>query len=379
MSGGIYLIQDSGELVEMIEHAYDSEDLLQGLLAKYPNLMAGDQIDSESPRRWLLVTREATVASEEGGSDRWYVDHLFLDQDAIPTLVEVKRKSDTRIRREVVGQMLDYAANAVKYWPIETIIARFESTCEKQGIEPEQALADFIGAEGNPDEFWQRAKTNLQAGRVRMIFAADVIPPELQRVVEFLNEQMDPAQVLAFEIRQFVGKGLKTLVPRVIGQTSEAVQKKTSGTTASRQWDEASFCGLLEERGETVEAKVVRKILEWASDRKLRVAWGKGGKEGSFYLQLDHKGIPYYTVCVRTGYKRSYVQVPFQDMRSGPFADKGMRNELRRRLNEIPTVDIAEDALTKYPSFPVAALRDEKALTGLLAALDWMIQQLKVS
>ena len=28
-----------------------------------------------------------------------------------PTLVEVKRSSDTRIRREVVGQMLDYAAN----------------------------------------------------------------------------------------------------------------------------------------------------------------------------------------------------------------------------------------------------------------------------
>ena len=31
----------------------------------------------------------------------------------MPTLVEVKRSSDTRIRREVVGQMLHYAANAV--------------------------------------------------------------------------------------------------------------------------------------------------------------------------------------------------------------------------------------------------------------------------
>jgi hypothetical protein len=34
-----------------------------------------------------------------------------FDQNAVPTLVEVKRSSDTRIRREVVGQMLDYAAN----------------------------------------------------------------------------------------------------------------------------------------------------------------------------------------------------------------------------------------------------------------------------
>jgi hypothetical protein len=36
-----------------------------------------------------------------------------LDQDAILTIVEVKRSTDTHVRREVVGQMLDYAANAV--------------------------------------------------------------------------------------------------------------------------------------------------------------------------------------------------------------------------------------------------------------------------
>jgi len=60
------------------------------------------------------------LISEEGG-DCWFVDHLLIDQDGIPTLVEVKRSTDTRIRREVVGQMLDYAANAVVYWPVETI------------------------------------------------------------------------------------------------------------------------------------------------------------------------------------------------------------------------------------------------------------------
>ncbi|HJZ04312.1 MAG TPA: hypothetical protein VJ327_00425, partial [Patescibacteria group bacterium] len=107
----------------MTEQEYDSEDLLQELLAKYPNLMAGEQIDSESPRRWLLVSREISLPSQEDVAGRWSVDHLFLDQDAIPTLVEVKRSSDTRIRREVVGQMLDYAANAVVYWSIESIRA----------------------------------------------------------------------------------------------------------------------------------------------------------------------------------------------------------------------------------------------------------------
>ena len=55
------------------------------------------------------------------GGNRWSLDHLFLDQEGIPTLVEVKRGTDTRIRREVVGQMLDYAANAIVYWPVEEL------------------------------------------------------------------------------------------------------------------------------------------------------------------------------------------------------------------------------------------------------------------
>ena len=248
MKGGIFLIQDDGQLIEMSEQKYDSEDLLQELLAKYPNLLAGDQIDSTSPRRWLLISRELGVPSEEEGGGRWSLDHLFLDQDGIPTLVEVKRSSDTRLRREVVGQMLDYAANAVVYWPVETIRTKFETNYEVNNIDPKTALIELVGADTDQEEFWQKVKTNLQAGKVRLVFVADEIPSELRRVVEFLNEQKDPAEVLAVEISQYVAEGLKTLVPRVIGQTEEAQRKKSSGRRTMKQWDETSFFQDLEGR-----------------------------------------------------------------------------------------------------------------------------------
>jgi hypothetical protein len=112
MAGRIYLLKEDSKLLAMEEAEYDSESLLQKLLADHPNLLTGDQIDAEEPRRWLLVSREMAVPGEQDGAGRWSLDHLFLDQDAIPTLVEVKRSTDTRIRREVIGQMLDYAANA---------------------------------------------------------------------------------------------------------------------------------------------------------------------------------------------------------------------------------------------------------------------------
>jgi hypothetical protein len=85
MKPGIFLVQDNDQLVEMNEQAYDSENLLQTLLAKYPALLVGNQINPTEPRRWLLIERESAVPSKEGGTGRWSADHLFLDQDAIPT------------------------------------------------------------------------------------------------------------------------------------------------------------------------------------------------------------------------------------------------------------------------------------------------------
>ena len=129
MAGGIYLIQDDDRLVEMMEQPYDSEDQLQDLLVTYPNLIAGDQIDRATPRRWLLISREAAVASDEETAVQWSLDHLFLDQNAVPTLVDVRRTPNADIRQKVLGQSIDYAANALFYWRIDSIIALFEANC----------------------------------------------------------------------------------------------------------------------------------------------------------------------------------------------------------------------------------------------------------
>src|SRR5260370_41099476 len=104
----IFLMHENDERrAPMVETSYEREEILQLLLARSPDLLPGDQIDPENPRRWLFVAREMPVPGEEAGVDRWSLDHLLLDQDAIPTFVECKRAADTRGRREVVSQMLD--------------------------------------------------------------------------------------------------------------------------------------------------------------------------------------------------------------------------------------------------------------------------------
>ncbi len=56
MAGRIYLLNENSGLMAMEEAPYDSEKLLQEMLAKHPDLLAGEQIDTDEPRRWLLVT-----------------------------------------------------------------------------------------------------------------------------------------------------------------------------------------------------------------------------------------------------------------------------------------------------------------------------------
>ncbi|MGL4501934.1 MAG: hypothetical protein ACRCU2_22900, partial [Planktothrix sp.] len=298
MGGGIYLIQDDDRLVEMMEQPYDSEDQIQELLETYPNLLAGDEMNraqtrhGTSVRRWLLISRDVTIPADEDNGGRWSMDHLFLDQDSIPTLVTVKRSRNVETRQKMIGQMLDNAANLGLNWPIESIISQFEANCRDQGRDPEQVFEEFIGSDLNEDGFWQKVKTNLQAGKLRLVFVADEITSPLRRVVEFLNKQTDLVEVLALEIKQYVSQdGLKTLVPRLIGQTAEAQQKKSSATVERRRWDEVSFFEELHLRRGEDETQIAQEIHNWAKiqEPEIIIHWGTGDIYGGFTALLNQK------------------------------------------------------------------------------------------
>ncbi|MGV9387160.1 hypothetical protein ACWDRB_66085 [Nonomuraea sp. NPDC003707] len=229
-SDGMFHIDESGRLLAMHVTPYEAEDVLQGLLATHPDLLGGGQMTPGDPRRWLLIRREAGVPDRDGGGGRWSLDHLFVDQDGIPTLVEVKRASDSRIRREVIGQMLDYAANGVLYWPVHNLQALFEQTQHDSGRDPHEMVVQLCGDDTvTVEAFFAKVGDNLRAGKIRMVFVADAVPDDLRRIVEFLNEQMNPAEVLAVEVKQYVTEdhGWRTLAPVVYGRTAAASAKSS--------------------------------------------------------------------------------------------------------------------------------------------------------
>ena len=312
MADNIFLIDQNNKLSQLTAADYESEALLQKLIADHPEVLGGATTQSGN---LLLIKREQPVPDAIDGSGRWALDHLFVDRNAVPVLVEVKRASDTRARREVVAQMLDYAANGVAYWPIDEIVASFEKTAAEDGGDPTGSLTDFL--EGtDPETFWRSVESNLRSGRIRMIFLADSISKELRRIVEFLNEQMRPAEVLAVEVKQFVApNGLRTLVPSLVGATERA-QSSKSILGAREKIDRQQWLDSLGEMKGIDFRKGAEKVLEWFASQHIEV--GIASTQDSLYAQISlGAGKSVYPFFLRRS--TGNFEVSLQSLRNAPF------------------------------------------------------------
>jgi len=64
----IFRPTSDGMLVHMTKHPYLKEAELQKLLADHPDLLPGDEINPDDPRRWFFVCREAALPTRQGGA-----------------------------------------------------------------------------------------------------------------------------------------------------------------------------------------------------------------------------------------------------------------------------------------------------------------------
>lgn len=273
MDGDAIFLRAGEDLVVMSETPYEKEAVLQQALEEHPDVIAGPTTAGSDAGQLLLIRREMGVPGTADGPNVWSLDHLFVDGEGVPVVVEVKRSSDTRIRREVVGQMLDYAANGSKYWPVASLR---QLASETAGVDdPVTAL----WPDADVEQFWRKVQTNLEAGRVRLLFVADQIPAELARIIQFLNEQMTPAEVLGVELRQYVGGDHVAYVPRVIGQTGRAQEAKSVGG-AGQLWSRETLVEVARQRRSDAEVGLVERLLSDVDARGVRHGWGKGATAG---------------------------------------------------------------------------------------------------
>lgn len=343
----VYTMDRSGKVTSMRPSAPRSENFMQELVAAYPEII------SEEDGGLLLVRREQPIGESDASGGRWSLDHLFVTKGAVPVLVELKRAVDTRLRREVVGQMLDYAANGTAYWQSGRIAESFARSMDDMDRDPDSELASFIG-ERDPIEFWDQVDANFAAGRIRIVFVADEIPFELARIVEFLNEQMK-ADVRAIQLSWFESSGGETaLVPVVIGATQRAADEKASRSAlppiAREEW--------IEERLRPVGNAIVE-----AAGNFIRVVENLGGRavvpstQGSLIAVFKSEQGQLFPMSI-TQYSNGSAQFCLGYLMNRPtFAEERVRRALYEELVAI-TGPLSTATLSGFPSFDARLFND---------------------
>ena len=89
------------------------------------------------------------------------------------------------------------------------------------------------------------------------------------------------------------------------------------------------------------------------SKHGLRIWWGQGKKDGSFFPMYDNRFGKNFLFSVWT---YGTVELQFQHMKIPPFSEPEKRKELAHRLSAIQGLSIPEAALSKRPSFELSLL-----------------------
>jgi hypothetical protein len=260
MSEGVdelFILDHEGALLRSVPlRPMRLEDRLQKLL-EMPGIIPGSQIDpaNPDPPRFALLRREMPVGD-------WSLDHLYVDQFGVLTLLEAKLLQNPESRRAVVGQIIEYAANARGRWASGMARQHAAKYWSTRGEDLDDVLRSVF-PNLDLDQLWRDVESNLELGNIRLIIAADSIHPEVRRMIEYLNSEMKNVTVLGLELRVYgEEQGQMILAPRIIGQTQVLADSRPRGTL-SILWDESKLreaFGVMPDQ----EASPLIALLEWS-------------------------------------------------------------------------------------------------------------------
>jgi hypothetical protein len=219
---------------------------------------------------------------------RLRVDHACGDSDALAVWLQGK---------------LDVGSwpGQVGHGQVQELELRFETGRRPVGAMPRRSSIAALR---------RRATCGEAAPACLISSKARRLPAELVRVIEFLNEQMSPAEVLGVGVQQYTDGRTSVLVPRTIGATAAArvVKDRATGTP----WNSTTFLVAAAERGSQHEVTVtlLERLLEHAEQHGSKLSWGKGvtpGVSGWYSVATTSRAVWTANAGTGSGTSKAYV------------------------------------------------------------------------
>lgn len=279
---------------ELSQAKYSNEAHLQELLNDSPDLIPTQDI-SEGKSSIKLSVRE--IGLPGSGS----TDIIGLDELGNIYLIETKLAKNPEVKREVIGQILEYASFlwGKTYEEFDALIKG------KNG----QYISEFFESKKYKDweeeSFRQTIKSNLANGAFTLFIVVDEINDELRRTIEFLNHRLN-IEIYALVLRYFKeGDSVEIMIPQVFG--SKPVVRTSSATRNSKIWDQGSFFKDAEEYLNVHELKILKNLYEF-TNKESSIKFGTGATSGSFAFRSTYQEVPLTIFEIRsTGTIHFYI------------------------------------------------------------------------
>ena len=197
-----------------------------------------------------------------------YADLLAVEPSGRLVLVEVKLASNAEARRAVVAQILAYAAylRGISLESLEREILR--SKLRTLGHETLAGLVESQDHEGSfeIERFNEALADSLSDGRFRLVLVLDDAPPELVRLVGYLESIATELAIDLVTVSACSVDGSRILVPQRVDPERQELQPRAGdepGPKKAYPISPEEFAESIEDAPEDQQAPL-RQAYEWA-------------------------------------------------------------------------------------------------------------------
>ena len=194
-----------------------SEDDVQALVHDHPAVLSIGEIDSAFANA-IPICRELPTAAGP-------IDNFLVTPEGLPVLVECKLWRNPQGRREVVGQILEYAKELARWTSADVQRA----VAQRLGGGPDALITTLRAQASVPDEaaFHDALSRNLRHGRCLLLIVGDGIREGAEAIFDYLGDHAALQFSLGLvELPVFrMPDGTRLVAPRVLARTAVHVRE----------------------------------------------------------------------------------------------------------------------------------------------------------
>jgi len=197
-----------------------NEDWIQRLIHNQPGILPIGEIEPVfSPP--IAIGRE--ISTKAG-----YIDNLLISPDGYLTIIETKLWRNPEARREVVGQIIDYAKELSKWTfsSLDSAVVAFNRLYNNNDNGLLETVREYAELNKSDEQFFiDNISKNLKRGRFLLLIVGDGIRESVEEMVEYLSQSPQYHFTLALielQVFRFGDEDNQLIViPQVVTRTRE--------------------------------------------------------------------------------------------------------------------------------------------------------------